>query len=423
MPDENQTNEAELKYYERLNISVLSIGKIKELIKNDIKDTIAAWHKGRDVHKQCYHIIGPAGVGKTEICYQLAEELSEEIFGESNKKIKNKEDKQDFDIIMVKSPVLSRDDFIIPFPVMVDGGDPSFKMLYSDFVPKKKGSFGIFVIDEFSRGDHQLQQLLWQIQNEYSVHRFAFPLGWFVISIDNPDDSEYSMDNLEDAAGLRRQLHVYTEVNATDFLSYAIEHDFHPFVIEFIQTHPEYLYDFQAQKIGSVYANPASYEKLSDHLWKMQLRRNDINFEEIEHKAAGLLNTNMTRMFIEFARDKKDINPKDIFYDYNRVKKDIEKLLKESNNAKLGELMVGFCTFMTTSMPQYNESQLKNILEFLLVMPIDTAALFISQIDSFDRASNPFKYMTKIHLALLKGSKKYKTDFYDPIVKAGEGTI
>lgn len=97
--------------------------------------------------------------------------------------------------------------------------------------------------------------------------------------------------------------------------------------------------------------------------------------------------------------------------------------MKESNNAKLGELMVGFCTFMTTSMPKYNESQLKNILEFLLVMPIDTAALFISQIDSFDRASNPFKYMTKIHLALLKGSKKYKTDFYDPIVKAGEGTI
>jgi len=423
MPDENETNEAELKYYERLNISVLSIAKIKNLIKNDIKDTITAWQKGRNVHKQCYHIIGPAGVGKTEICYQLAQELTDEMFSESNQKIKNEEEKLNFDIIMVKSPVLSRDDFIIPFPVAVEGGDPSFKMLYSDFVPKKKGSFGIFVIDEFSRGDHQLQQLLWQIQNEYSVHRFAFPKGWFVISIDNPDDSEYSMDNLEDAAGLRRQLHVYSEVSATDFLAYAIEKDFHPFVIEFIQTHPEYLYDFQAQKIGSVYANPASYEKLSDHLWKMQIRRTDINFEEIEHKAAGLLNTNMTRMFIEFARDKKDINPKDIFYDYQKVKKEIGVLLKESNNAKLGELMVGFCTFMTTSMPKYDDTKLKNILEFLLVMPIDTAALFISQIDSFDRASTPFKYMTQIHLALLKGSKKYKTDFYDPIVKAGEGTV
>ncbi len=413
MPDEN-TQEQELKYHERLNISVLSIAKIKTLLKEDIKDTIAAWQSGRNVDKQCYHIIGPAGVGKTQICYQIADELSQELFGKTDKK---------FSCLMIKSPVLSRDDFIIPFPVGAETGEPTFKMLYSDFVPKEKDSFGIFVIDEFSRGDHQLQQLLWQIQNEYAVHRHEFPKGWFVISIDNPDDSEYSMDNLEDAAGLRRQLHLYTEVLATDFLAYAIAEDFHPYVIEFIQTHPEHLYDFQSQKIGSVYANPASYEKLSDHLWKMQIRRKTIDFDEIEVKAAGLLNTNMTRLFIEFARDKKDINPKEVFYNFNHVKPEIHKLLKDNNNAKLGELMVGFCTFMTTSMPQHDDNKLKNVLDFLLMMPIDTAALFISQIDSFDRSSDPFKYMTKIHLSLLKGSKSYKKNFYDPIVKAGEGNI
>jgi len=414
MPDESK-QEQELKYHERLNISVLSIARIKTLIKEDIKDTIAAWQAGRNVDKQCFHIIGPAGVGKTQICYQIAEELSKDLFG-------NDED-MEFGILMVKAPVLSRDDFIIPFPVGAETGDPTFKMLYSDFVPKEKNSFGLFVIDEFSRGDHQLQQLLWQIQNEYSVHRHLFPKGWFVISIDNPDDSEYSMDNLEDAAGLRRQLHLYTEVLATDFLNYAIEHDFHPYVVEFIQTHPEYLYDFQAQKIGSVYANPASYEKLSDHLWKMQLRRKNIDFDEIEYKASGLLNTHMTRLFIEFARDKKDINPKEVFYNLNKVKPQITALLKDNNNAKLGELMVGFCTFMTTSMPEYDEAKLKNVLDFLLMMPIDTAALFISQIDSFERSSRAFKFMTKIHLSLLKGSKAYKSNFYDPIVKAGEGNL
>lgn len=414
MTDE-ANQEQELKYHERLNISVLSIAKIKTLLKEDIKDTIAAWQKGRNVDKQCYHIIGPAGVGKTQICYQIADELTNEVFGDQKD--------MSFDILMVKAPVLSRDDFIIPFPVGAETGEPTFKMLYSDFVPKEKNSFGLFVIDEFSRGDHQLQQLLWQIQNEYSVHRHLFPKGWFVVSIDNPDDSEYSMDNLEDAAGLRRQLHIYTEVLATDFLAYAIEHDFHPFVIEFIQTHPEYLYDFQAQKIGSVYANPASYEKLSDHLWKMEIRRKEIDFTELEHKAAGLLNTNMTRMFLEFARDKKDINPKDVFYNLRQVKPQIDALLKDNNNAKLGELMVGFCTYMTTSMPNYDDVKLKNVLDFLLMMPIDTAALFISQIDSFERSSPPFKYMTKIHLSLLKGSKAYKENFYDPIVKAGEGNI
>ena len=411
--------EQELKYHERLNISVLSIGKIKELLKDDVKDTLFTWNAGRDVEKQCYHIIGPAGVGKTQICQQMADELTTELFGEWN--TKNPTDKKEFEMIMVKAPVLARDDFIIPFPVVEGDNDYTFKMLYSDFVPKKVGSYGLFVIDEFSRGDHQLQQLLWQVQNEYAVHRMEFPKNWFVVSTDNPDDSEYSMDNLEDAAGLRRQLHLYVEVSAKDFLDYAIAKDFHPYIIEWIQARPERLYDFQAQKLGSVYANPASYEKLSDHLWKMEMRRKKIDFEEIEYKASGLLNTNMTQLFIEFARDKKDINPKDVFYDLNKVKPKIQILLKESNMSKLGELMIGYCTFMTTSMPEYNEAKLKNVLGFLLMMPIETAALFISQIDGFSRSSKPFKYMTQIHLALLKKSSSYKKEFYDPIVRAGEG--
>jgi len=448
MTDEQKS---ETRYHERLNISVMSIAKIKELLRNDIQDTLVAWENGVNVDKQCYRFIGPAGVGKTQICFQIADELTEEIFGEYNKS--NPDNPKEFEIMMIKAPVLSRDDFIIPFPVKekttcsvkeklekstyskeeveklmeeltvqtMDGHSFSFKMLYSDFVPKKKNSYGLFVIDECSRGDHQLQQLLWQVQNEYAIHNLQFPKNWFVVSIDNPDDSEYSMDNLEDAAGLRRQLHLYVEVSVTDFLNYAIEKKFHPYVIEFIQTHPERIYDFQAQKVGSVYANPASYEKLSDHLLKMEIRRKHINFDEIEHKASGLLNSNMAQLFVEFARDQKDINPKDIFYKYGSVKKKIAELIKENNMSKLSELMVGFCTFMTTSMPKYSDKELQNVLDFLLVMPVDTAALFISQIDGFDRGSKSFKYMTDMHYVLLKKSPKYQSDFYDPIVRAAEG--
>jgi len=425
MADEAQ-KENELKYHEILNISVLSIAKIKQLIKQDVIRTFKTWASGRDVDKQCWHIIGPAGVGKTQICQQIATELSAEIgsaLAESKIEYPDlvpglKDGKEfSFGMMMIKAPVLSRDDFIIPFPV-IDGGENSFKMLYSDFVPKEEDSCGFFVIDEFSRGDHSLQQLLWQVQNEYAIHRHPFPKGWFVISIDNPDDAEYQMDNLEDAAGLRRQLHIYTEVNPVDFLDYAIKHKYHQYVVEFIQTHPERVYDFQAQKIGSVYANPASWEKMSDHLWKME-SNGGIDFNTIEHVGAGLLNVNMTQLFIDFARDKKDINPRDVFFRFDTVKADIEKLKKANDNGKLGELMIGYCTFMTTSMPPYEKEHLQNIEEFLLMMPIDTAALFIAQVDGADRNSKAFKYMTEIHMALLRKSKRYKKDFYDPIVECG----
>jgi len=393
----------ELKYYERLDIPVLTIQEAKQLIKNDIMETLEAWKKSRQVEKQCFHIIGPAGVGKTQICYQIAEELSNE--------------ERKFDIILVKAPVLSRDDFIIPFPVKNGNGAFSFKMLYSDFVPTDKNSYGLFVIDEFSRGDHRLQQLLWQVQNEYSIHRYEFPKGWFVITTDNPDESEYNIDYLEDAAGLRRQLHVYIRVSAEDFLRYAIEKKFHPLVIEFIQTHPEYVYDFNAQKNGAVFANPASYEKLSDHLWKMELTYGKLDFDVIEEKAGGLLNTHMTQLFIEFARDKKDINPKDIVYNFESVEGKVKQLIEEGNMSKLSELMTSFCTYLTTSMPPLDDKVLKNIEMFITMLPVDTAALFVSQLDSLPRSSKEFRYITNIHINLTKNSEKYRVEFYEPLIK------
>ena len=404
MPNEG-TPVQEQKYYEKLNISVLSISRIKELLKDDIKSTIISWAQGRNVDRQCYRIIGPAGVGKTQICYQIANELSEEVG-------------KQFNIIMIKAPVLSRDDFIIPFPVM-DNGNTRFKMLYSDFVPEGEDTYGLFVIDECGRGDHALQQLLWQVQDEYAIHRYEFPKHWFVISIDNPDDSEYTMDIIEDAAGLRRNLHIYTEVSAKDFLDYAILHDFHSFVIEYIQTHPERVYDFQSQKVGAVYANPASWEKISDHLWKMEIAHGKIDFNKFEPKCSGLINTNQTRMFLEFARDKRDINPKDIFYNYNQVEPQIKELVSSNDNSKLGELMTSFGTFMVTTMPQYQTDNLKNVIEFLLLMPVDTAALFMSQIDQYERSSKAFQYMTKLHVILTQKSTRYKKGFYDPLVGLG----
>jgi len=396
------------KYFERLNIAVLSINRIKELIKTHILNVLSCWESGMEVQKQTFHILGPAGVGKTEICLQIADELT-------------KETGKLFSQIKIQCPVLSRDDFLIPFPVTRDG-EQKFKMLYSDFIPMDQESFGIYIIDEFSRGDHNLQQLLWQVQNENKIHLYSFPKGWFVISLDNPDDAEYSVDQLEDAAGLRRMLHLYVEVSPQDFLNHAIKSKFHSLVVEFIQSHPDRLYDFDAQKRGSVYANPASYERVSNILWGYESRGGISSaYTELDFLISGLLNVNMTRLFMEFARERKDINPRDILYDYEKVRKQVREYVKSQNNAKLGELMVAFTTFVSTSRPEYGLKEQKNIVSFLTDIPIDTAALFVSQVDNFSRSSDEFRYITKLHTDLMKLSERYRKDFYEPIVAVGKG--
>jgi len=397
-----------IKYFEKLNISVCTISKIKDLIKTNIMNTLKCWDDDININKQTFHIVGPAGVGKSQICEQLVAELSEATGKE-------------FKEIMIKCPVLSRDDFLVPFPVKNEEGDPKLAMLYTDFVPVDQDTFGVLIIDEFSRGDHSLQQLMWQIQNDYKIHLKELPKGWFVIAVDNPDDQEYNMNVLEDAAGLRRMLHIYVDVSPDDFLSYAIEKKFHPLIIEFIQSHPEFIYDFEAQKIGGVYANPGSYEKVSDILIGYENAGGiEKNLSDIEPLISGLLNVSKTRMFVEFVKDQQVIKPKDIFNKYDKVKGKINQLVKLNNNAKLAELVVAFTTYLTSSKPEYKEKQLKNVAAFLTAIPLDTAAIFVSQVDNFSKTSDEFKYVGTMHAKLMKSSEDYKRIFYENLIKCAE---
>jgi hypothetical protein len=142
-------NNEEKKYYQRLGIVPTSIDNVKKIIKNNIKNTIECWKNGIDIEKQTFRVVSPAGIGKTQSALQIAEELTEEL-------------KIEFQHILIKAPVLSRDDFLCPFPI-IDNGNSRFKMLYSDFVPLDKDSYGLFIIDEVSRGDSSLQKLLWAV--------------------------------------------------------------------------------------------------------------------------------------------------------------------------------------------------------------------------------------------------------------------
>jgi len=403
MPPDKQFKEQ--KYFERLNITCTSISKAKQLIKDNVKNTLKCWEAGKKVEKQTFHMIGPAGVGKTQICYQIADELGSEL-------------QEAFGIIMVKAPVLSRDDFIIPFPV-VSNGTASFKMLYSDFVPKNQDTCGLFIIDECGRGDHQLQQLMWQVENECKIHLMNFPKKWFVIATDNPDDREYSMDILEDAAGLRRMLHLYIEVSAKDFLAYAIPNEFHRLVTEFIEVHPEYIYDFESQKLGAVYANPASWEKTSNILWGFEMNGGPkVHLNDLDILLPGLLNVSKARLFTEFIRTRKVIKPQDIFNNYDKagIRDEIIQLVNSGDNATLSQLMNSFLTYLAENKPNKTKKSIDNVATFLTDIPVDTASILVSYVYKFQPKTEEYKYFTNLHVELMKSNEVYQQKFYSNLV-------
>ena len=393
-----------MKYVEKLNIASTSIGKAKTLIKNNIIGTIRLLEAGQHVEKQSFHIIGPAGIGKTQICKQLLNELNEEFHGEGGKPV--------FQYIIIKSPVITRDDIMIPMPKQ---GTRKFEMLYSDFVPDES-DYGLFVIDEFSRGDHTLQQLLWQAQNEGKIHLKKFPKYWFVISTDNPDDEEYQIDTMEDAAGLRRQVHIYVDCSVSDFLKYAKKSKFHEKVIQYISTKPQNLYDFLSQKKGSVYANPASWEAVSDQLYKYETLGSLNSPETIDNLMivlSGIINQSIAVDFIQSMQENSNmIRPVDIITDFPLVKGKIEKLIETKNNAILSELMNSFVSYIVAERDDAmmsDENKMENIVDFLCFMPSDIAAVFISTLNEYDFKSEEFKYFSILQMFLIR-NKKYKQD-------------
>jgi len=389
-------------YARRLKMPILNINSIKQIIFNDIKHSIELDKLDAD-EKQCFHIVGPAGVGKTQIIYQIADSLSKHF-------------KIDFNIKKINSPVLSRDDFLVPYPV----SDNSFKMLYSQFIPSENEQYGIFVIDEATRGDDQLQQMMWQIQNEYRLHTYEFPRGWFVVTIDNPDDDNYQINNMEDAAGLRRCLHMYVKVSARDFINYAIENKLHPLVISYIKMHPEKLYDYESQKQGGIYANPASWEKISNHLYKYNDNIND-NINVIEILCGGLINIFESKLFTEFILDNNAIliKPDDIFKNYDNVRKHIKKFVREKNNKKIYEILQSFISYLSNNRPDQNEKNIDNILNFLLDLPMDIAASFVTTINTMQTGSIEHLYFMNLLIELNNKSDDFKKNFFDKLINLG----
>lgn len=399
-------------YRERLDIHALNVEDIKALIKNNIINTLACWDDGKDIDKQTFHIIGAAGVGKTSMVYQIADEL---------RAITDKV----FSVIKIQSPVLSRDDLLCPFPETKTG---KFKMLLSDFIPTDKDSCGIFLIDEMSRGDHNLQQLMWQIMNEQAVHTYKFPKGWFIICLDNPDDSEYYMNGIEDPAGLRRSCHLYCEVSANVFLNYAHKHNFHSLVTGFIESNPDKVYDHEAAKLGRVYANPASWERVSNILWGYDLKDDCVriseNINKIEMVVSGLLNTSMTRLFIEYVRDNSHtIRPEEILMQYKSVKTKIGTLIKAVNNPKLAALLTTFVVWMGETRPVIDGSNLDNLVEFLGDLPVDIAVMYLTRSNQFrvDGDMDAFLYIVELTTRIKKHPRGL-TDIFDPLIKLSKNS-
>jgi len=177
---------------------------------------------------------GPPGVGKSNVCNQVAEEASIGFISMS---------------MALKDPTDLRG---IPVP---DG--EYARWLAPSELPKE--GRGILLLDEFNLAPPLIQSSAFPLVLDGRVDEYELPEGWRVIAAGNGANHGASVYNM--SAPLRnRFIHINFELDLDDWRKWAVQNGIAREIIEFISFRPELLFKFDPSKKVNAFPTPRSWE-------------------------------------------------------------------------------------------------------------------------------------------------------------------
>lgn len=187
---------------------------------------------------------GPPGIGKSSVVKQVAVRHA-------------------LQLIDVRASLLDPTD-LRGLPYVRDGvaewSTPSF-------LPRDPHSTGVLFFDELNAAPPLVQASLYQLTLDRRVGDYRLPDGWSIVAAGNRAEDRSVVFKMP-AALANRFIHLDFEVDVTEWLGWALDHDIHPSVRGFIRTRGELLFDMTHVDRG--FPTPRSWEMLSDTLKAME---------------------------------------------------------------------------------------------------------------------------------------------------------
>ena len=199
-------------------------------------------------------LMGPAGVGKTEIVRQAAKE-------------------NDLAFLSYSITHHTRQS-IIGLPRLIEGeaGGKACSMteytmseiiaqVYRTMEESGKKE-GILFLDEFNCASESLRPIMLQLLQDKSFGPHAIPDGWMLVLAGNPTEYNHSATDLDAVTADRmRLLHIEPDYKA--WRSYIIQHNVHPLVLSYLDHHKEHFYICRHTEEGTALATARGWEDLS----------------------------------------------------------------------------------------------------------------------------------------------------------------
>jgi hypothetical protein len=322
----------------------------------------------------CLH--GEAGIGKTASMSQLAKMLNKPIY------------------TFICSH-MSETDMGIPF--RGEGNVKYFDMLPPEqvynAVTSKEGA--VLFFDEITRADKATLNAIFAVISERKVGNVELNSNIDIVCACNPDDGEYSVnDIISDPAWRRRLVHMWLETDALNWSRYARDKGLNKHVIEYIESKPDCLIGYEARAAGRVYANPAAWESVAMYL--------DLNSNHLSTIAlSGMIGFDTSRDLVNFIINTEyRVNTIELIKSFDSQKHIIDKIIADGRGDVLNEVVKS--TAMAISLHKIlPDIAAASVIKFWDCLPEESAVLFNSELERQNRGDSA-TYFSNLYSELQK---------------------
>ena len=282
--------------------------------KQEIKDTVAAYlakdefgaYEIPSIRQRPMLLIGPPGIGKTQIMEQVAQECQIGLVAYT---ITHHTRQSAVGLPFIEHKQYGGKEYAVTEYTMSEIVASVYERMEQSGMPE-----GILFIDEINCVSETLAPTMLQFLQGKSFGNHKIPEGWIIVAAGNPPEYNKSVREF-DIVTMDRIRRIDVEPDLTVWKDYAKTVGVHPAILSYLNVRPQNFCQIETTVDGKRFVTPRGWEDLSELIW-------------IYEKQNRKMDRELVGEYLQFPKIAKDFaNYLELYYKY-RDDYQVEEVLK-----------------------------------------------------------------------------------------------